>query len=96
MKKTYPRAIGDIISDMIDRTGLRPDMRRHTAEMLWPQIVGRHIASYTRSVRMENNTLHVWLTSAALKEELGYARENLRDRLNEALGEELVLNIAIH
>ncbi len=96
MKRTTPRTIGEIIDDMIARTGLKPEFQRHTAESVWPQTVGPNIAAYTSRVTMRGTTLHVYLTSAALKEELGYSREILRDKINEAIGEETVTNIVIH
>ncbi len=97
MKKTYPRLVGDILTDMITRAGLAPDIKRSSAVSLWPEIVGPSIAAYTRRISMtDDGVMHVFIASAPLKEELGYARENLRQRINEALGEEIVTNIAIH
>lgn len=96
MRRTHPRAIGEIMEDMVARTGLRPELQRHTAESAWPLVAGQHIAAFTRCVVLRGRTLHVYLNSAALKEELGYSRDTLRERINEIVGEALVDNVAIH
>ncbi len=96
MNRPEPKPIGQIISEMITRLGMTEELRRHNAAALWPQIVGPAIASYTARVVVHDTTMHVYLTSASLKEQMGYARDNLLRRINEALGEEFITNIAIH
>lgn len=96
MKRTEPLRLDAIIERMIDATGLRPDLGRHTIESAWPRIVGRHIADYTGRLYVDGTKLHVYITSAALKEELGYARAQLVDRLNEAAGADVIDDILIH
>ena len=96
MKRTEPLILGDIIDKMIQSTGLRPQYQKRSVEALWPRIVGKHIASYTIRTRLEGRTLHVYISSAPLKEELGYLKETLCSQLNEAAEESLVDNIIIH
>lgn len=65
-------------------------------ESVWPQVVGKDIALYTGRIFVRDTTLHVYITSAPLKEELGYARDLLVKRLNEAVGAEVIDSIIIH
>ena len=96
MNRPDPKPIGRIISEMIERLGMTEEMKRHKVVSLWHPMVGEGIGAYTRSVYMQGSVLHVTISSAPLKEELGYAREALRQRINAAMGEEIVSNIAIH
>lgn len=96
MNRPEPKPIGQIITEMIEHLGMTDEMKRHKVESLWNAIAGPGIAGFTRAVRMQDATLHVYVDSAPLKEELGYVRESLRQHINAAMGEEIVKNIAIH
>ena len=95
MKRTEPLHISEILRRMVAATGLRPDLMRHSIESMWPRIVGPNIAAYTGRIFVSGRTLNVYITSAALKEELGYARADLVDKLNEAVGESVIDDIII-
>lgn len=82
-----------IIKQMIDATGLRPEYERRAVESLWPDVVGKHIASYTGRIYVKDRTLNVQIISASLKEELSYLRELLMRQLNEAAGADVISSI---
>lgn len=96
MKRTEPLRIDEIIRRMIDATGMRPEYSRRSVESLWPSIVGPSIAGYTGRIFVQGRILHVYITSAPLKEELGYARQTLIDKLNDAVGSEVIDRIIFH
>lgn len=98
MRRHEPLSLNEIIQRMIDDTGLRPSYEQHSVEALWPGVVGRSIAQYTRQVwfSMADGVLHVEIRSAALKEELGYLKEALIKHLNAAYGSKIVKSIVIH
>lgn len=96
MNRPEPKLVGTIITEMIERIGMTEAMRRSKAESLWAPTVGTAIAAMTARVSVVDTTMHVWLRSAPLKEELGYARENLRIAINGAMGQDFITNIAIH
>lgn len=96
MKQSEPMRLDDIIEKMVTATGLRPQFEAHSIENVWPDVVGKQINAYTSRVYVRGRTLHVHLTSASLKEELGYMRELLVRQLNSAAGADVITNIAIH
>lgn len=96
MKRPHPQLVSAIITDMIERLGMTDEMRRNKAAALWPRVAGEAVAAMTSRVTAVGTTLHVYITSAPLKEELGYARQNLMLAINAALGEDFISNIAIH
>lgn len=88
--------LGQIIEKMLNDTGLRPKFEQRSVEALWPEVAGKHIASYTRRVRLDGRLLHIYIDSAALKEELGYLRDTLIAQINRIVGRKAVDNIIIH
>ncbi len=88
--------IGEIIDRMIDSTGMRPTVEKLNVESVWPAVVGPSIMAYTRRVWLDGKTLHVQLSSAALKEELGYMRDTLVKYINDTLGRKAVVAVIIH
>ncbi|MBD5215390.1 MAG: DUF721 domain-containing protein [Bacteroidales bacterium] len=95
MKRSEPMRIGEVITQMIEATGLRPELNRRSIESAWPTVVGKHIAAYTASVRVVERTLYVDVRSASLKEELMYLRELLVKQLNEHVGASVIDRISL-
>ena len=91
--------LGVVIKRMSDATGKRavhgrrPEYERRAVESLWPDVVGKHIASYTGRIYVKDRTLNVQIISASLKEELSYLRELLVRQLNEAAGADVISSI---
>lgn len=96
MKRTEPLRIDTILDRMIAATGLSRDFTAHTVASLWPKVVGPHIAAYTGRTYVSGRVLHVYINSAPLKEELGYARPALVEKLNLAVGEDAIDDVLFH
>lgn len=70
----------------------------------WPEVVtaqygetaGQRIASSTTSLRIENQTLHVSLSSPALRQQLRMTVPTLVAALNEAAGGNIITTLALH
>jgi len=60
---------------------------------LWHSTAGDFISSKTKSVVMQQGTLYVTLTNAALRFELNTRRSDLRKRLNDELGMAVIREI---
>ncbi len=59
----------------------------------WEALLGKTIASYTRNITIKNRVLEVEITSAVVKNELFMMRDEIRRKMNERAGEELVATI---
>jgi predicted nucleic acid-binding Zn ribbon protein len=59
----------------------------------WETILGKTIARYTRNVFLSKQVLYVEIDSPVVKNELLMMREEIRLRLNELAGEEMVKKI---
>ena len=96
MKRTEPQSIRQIIDKVIDSSAARSDFLEHRAASLWPEIVGQGINRQTLRRYVSKGVLHVYIASAPMKTELGFARDAIMRRINEALGAEVITEIKIH
>ena len=93
MKRTEARNIGQIIDELLKKENLDVALDEHRACALWPQIVGDGINRYTIKRYVNNGVMTVHLSSASLSNELMIKRASLIQRINEALGREIIHEI---
>ena len=96
MKRIEPKKISEVIAEMVASTGQQENFDRQRVCYLWPEVVGAAINSFTVRRYIDGTVMHVYITSASLKNELGYARESLVRRLNEAAGRQVITDVVIH
>ncbi|GAA4462711.1 hypothetical protein GCM10023093_09860 [Nemorincola caseinilytica] len=88
-------SIGEAINLLIERSHWKPKMLALRMSQEWEAITGKAIAKYTRSVKLEGKTLHIYTDVAALKQELQYGKEQLIVRINEYFNERVVDSIVV-
>ena len=59
----------------------------------WEEVLGKTISRYPRNVYFSKGILFVEINSAVVKNELVMMREEIRKRLNEQAGEEIITKI---
>lgn len=96
MKRSEPLPLGKVIDMMLSRAAADPATRMAYLTGLWPRVAGEHIGEYTSEVRITGRILHVYITSASLKEQLGYMRQAITKQFNILAGENVIDNIVIH
>ena len=93
MKRTEAKNIGQIIDELLKRENLDIALDEHRASAMWPQIVGDGINRYTIKRYVNNGVMTVHLSSASLSNELMLNRASIIQRINEALGREVIHEI---
>ena len=93
MKRTEAKNIGEIINDLLKQENLDVALDEHRASALWPQIVGDGINRYTIRRYVKDGVMTVYMSSAELANELMLNRATLIQRINEALGREIIHEI---
>ena len=97
MKRTEPKSFADIFEENMARAGASDTMARHQACFLWPEIVGPGINKYTYKRYVDDTgCLHVYVSSAPLKNELSYMRSQLVEQINKAVGSQALTDIIFH
>ena len=93
MKRTEAKNVGQIINDLLKKENLDVALDERRASALWPQIVGDGINRYTIKRYVKDGVMTVHLSSASLANELTLNRAHLIQRINEALGRDIIHEI---
>lgn len=96
MKRTEPKILADIINESLQRDGLDTAMAEQRALYMWPEIVGPGVNRYTTRRYVDHGIMHVYLSSAVLKNELSFHRSSLVEQLNRAAGADVISQIVLH
>ncbi len=83
MRRRQTMLIGDILNDFFDRPYIASRIAESKLPETWRSIVGDHVASLTRELRLDNHILHVKMESSLLRHELFYQREALKEEINK-------------
>ena len=62
---------------------------------VWLKMMGKTIANYTDKIQIINNTLFVYTSVGALKQELLYQKPKIIERINEAMHENVITEVII-
>ena len=93
MKRTEAKNIGQIIDELLKKENLDVALDEHHASALWPEIVGDGINRYTIKRYVKDGVMTVHLSSASLANELMLNRAAIINRINDALGREIIREI---
>lgn len=96
MKKTYPRLISTVIDEALREANLETTAHEHRAAYLWGEVMGPGINRYTARRYVADGVMHVYLTSAPLKNELSFHRERIVRSINDAVGTDIIKDIIFH
>ena len=87
--------IGEALRDFLNKSKLKSGLRSVQIESIWEEIMGKTIARYTDKIQIINNTLYIYTSVGALKQELIYQKPKIIERLNEALHEQVITEIIV-
>ena len=93
MRRSNTQKLSDVLKDYIQENKLEKKLSEVDLIASWEEVVGKTIAKYTESLRIVNGTLFIKTSSAALRSELVMMKEQLRTRLNEQAGAEIIRDI---
>lgn len=85
----------EALTAMLKEYKLSTRLNEVRIKSLWADIMGKTISTYTTELEVHRQTLYVTILSAPLRQELSYARETIRQRMNEALGEDFLKDVVI-
>ena len=80
-----PKAIGDVVSELMARQGFGRLQSAETFDVAWREAAGPLAAKYTRVGMLRRGTLEVIVANSVLVQELGFQKESLVRTLSELL-----------
>ena len=88
-------SIGNLIEAFFKKQGLEEKMEEVDINHNWTEIVGPVIAKHTKSIRLKDRKLILYLNSAALRHTLSFSKSELISKLNDSLGKELIDDVVL-
>jgi hypothetical protein len=91
----FPLPLADVARQEFTAMGLAERLREADIWRLWPEVVGPTVAARAMPLRIIKGTLTVVVSSGPWKQELGFLKVMMRDKLNDRLGGEVVKEIVL-
>ncbi len=95
MKDQAEGDIKGIIKSFLKTYHLDAKINEIQVKELWMKVMGVSMAKLTRDITLKNGKLTVYILSAPLKNEIHYNKEIIIQRLNEELGETVILQLEV-
>lgn len=89
-------SLGEAIDAFIKDHKLKPQIDAVRVKNLWEKIMGKTIAKHTASVHLKSGKLYLNFDSPALKNEMYYSRDKIKELINAEIGEEVVREVLIY
>jgi predicted nucleic acid-binding Zn ribbon protein len=94
-RKTNLIKLGDAINQLFKDAKLDVKISRFSVKNSWKEIVGEVISKNTSGIFFNDKVIFVTLSSAALKHELSFRKQEIVDNINGFCGYKLVEDIVI-
>jgi hypothetical protein len=88
-----PAAVSELLSTLFAGTPAANRLKEGAIWEVWSSAVGAQIASRARPCAIRNGVLTVVVSSAPWMQQLNFMKVQIREKLNDAVGEELVKDI---
>jgi len=88
--------IGDALKQMVqENTKLKKGIQAVQIEVAWEEIMGVTVAKYTDKIYIFDQKLFIHTNVGPLKNELGFQKTQIIERVNEAFGEKIISEVII-
>lgn len=92
-KMKRPAPVGDLLAGALQGSPAARLLKEGSIWQVWGETVGPQIARRAQPAAIRNGILTVAVSNAPWLQQLSFMKSELRDRLNSAIGEELVKDI---
>lgn len=93
MRKNNTQKLSDVLKSYVQENSLDKKLNELDLIKSWESVLGKTVSRYTSKLYIYNSTLFVETTSPVIKNELIMMREEIRCRLNEVVGQEIIKTI---
>lgn len=88
-------SIAEAMQQFLKNSRYKGSIQALQIEDIWENLMGKTIARYTDKIQIHGQTLFITTNVAPLKQELVYQKEKIRQRVNEALKENVIREVVI-
>lgn len=90
------KSISDLLNMYLRREGLETPLLQKRAIDAWDNIMGAMITRYTGEKFIKNQTLFVKITNPALRQDLSMMRTHIVQRINQAVGSQVITDVKVY
>lgn len=87
--------IGDALKQFVQGSKLKNGIQSAQIEAVWLEIMGITIAKYTDKIYIFNQKLFIESSVGPLKNELGFQKLQIIERVNEKMGAQTITEVII-
>ncbi|MCU0432755.1 MAG: DUF721 domain-containing protein [Bacteroidia bacterium] len=95
VKKTNEYTLKEAINELLESYRLNTKLDEFKAIQAWEILMGPAIARYTKHLSINNRTLYVEISSAALRQELSYGKSKIVKMMNDAAGSVVIDDVIL-
>ena len=88
-------SIDEALKQFLEGSRIKGGIQALQIKDVWETIVGKTVARYTNKLQIIGDKLIITTDVAPLKQELIYQKEKIKQRVNEALGRNVIKEIII-
>lgn len=89
-------SMAEAMKQFLKQSRLKGYVQALQIEDVWEKLMGKTISKYTEKIQIHGSTLYITTSVAPLKQELLYQKDKIRQRVNEALGENIIKEVVIN
>lgn len=93
MFKRKVQPLRDLVLQVLREQGLETPLNQKRLVDSWAEVAGPIVARYTLNTYIYNQTLYVRLSNPALRSDLSMRRQELTEKLNAAVGEQVITDV---
>ena len=93
MYNSNNQSLGSAIKEFLQAYRLEEKFNQTKLIHSWEKVVGKMVANHTKDLHIRNKVLFVKIDSAALRNELNYARETIIKSLNEEVHADVIEDV---
>lgn len=90
------KSISDLLNMYLRREGLETPLLQKRAVAAWDTLMGPTIVAYTGDKFIKNQTMYVKITNPALRQDLSMMRTRIVQRINEAVGSQVIVDLKVY
>jgi len=95
MRRSKTISIAEAVNDYIKEMHLDVKLNEVSVINSWEETVGRAISTRTTKIYIKDHVLYVHLSSSVVRNELLMLREELKEKLNQKAGSEVIKEIVL-
>ena len=96
MKRSNDISLGDAIRDFLSSYHLDEKLLEKQVMQSWERVMGKMVSQHTIRLNISNKVLYIKVDSAALRNELSFAKESIRKALNAEVKSEVIREVVIN